>query len=132
METAITQSRQETIDALAHLDTRLLWLASWMVHNANHIREKRDGLKVGGHQASCASITAIMSALYFHALRPKDKVSVKPHAGPVLHAIHYLLGNQTLDRMQRFRGLGGVQSYPSRTKDVIPVDCPPSAPMAQI
>src|SRR3546814_2558281 len=63
-----------------------------------------------------------MAALYFHALRPEDKVAVKPHAGPVLHAIHYLMGNQTLDQLQRFRGLGGVQSYPSRTKDAIPVD----------
>src|SRR3546814_16759314 len=88
----------------------------------SHIRKKRDGLKVGGHQASGASMTAIMAALYFHALRPKDKVAVKPHAGPVLHAIHYLLSNQTLDKLQRFRGLGGVQSYPSRTKDAIPVD----------
>ncbi|WP_283234547.1 transketolase [Caenibius tardaugens] len=114
--------RQNTVEALNQLHNRLLWLSSWMIHNANHIRPKRDGLKVGGHQASCASMTAIMVALYFHALRPQDKVSVKPHAGPVLHAIHYLLGNQTLDRMQRFRGLGGVQSYPSRTKDAIPVD----------
>lgn len=104
------------------LDTRLRWLSSWTVHNANHLREKRDGLKVGGHQASCASMTAIMSALYFHALRPQDKVAVKPHAGPLLHAIHYLLGNQSLDQLQRFRGLGGAQSYPSRTKDKIPVD----------
>ena len=112
----------ELVSSLELLDTRLRWLSSWMVHNANHIRPKRDGLKVGGHQASCASMTAIMAALYFHALRPQDKVAVKPHAGPVLHAIHYLLGNQTLDKMQRFRGLGGVQSYPSRTKDAIPVD----------
>src|SRR3546814_4919560 len=67
-------------------------------------------------------MTAIMAALYFHALRPQDKVAVKPHAGPVLHAIHYLLSNQTLDKLQRFRGLGGVKSYPSRTKDAIPVD----------
>src|SRR3546814_15612928 len=63
-----------------------------------------------------------MAALYFHALRPQDKVAVKPHAGPVLHAIHYLLGNQSLDQLQRFRGFGGAQSYPSRTKDTIPVD----------
>ncbi|MBB5685695.1 pyruvate dehydrogenase E1 component [Sphingobium boeckii] len=110
------------MSALEHLETRLLWLSSWMIHNANHIRPKRDGLKVGGHQASCASMTAIMAALYFYGLRPQDKVAVKPHAGPLLHAIHYLLGNQTLDHMQRFRGLGGVQSYPSRTKDTIPVD----------
>ena len=112
----------EHIAALNMLETRLRWLSSWTIHNANHIRESRDGLKVGGHQASCASITAIMTALYFHALGPNDKVAVKPHAGPVLHAIHYLLGNQSLDQLQRFRGLGGMQSYPSRTKDSIPVD----------
>ena len=110
------------ISSLEALDTRLRWLSSWTIHNANHLRESRDGLKVGGHQASCASITAIMAVLYFHALGPNDKVAVKPHAGPVLHAIHYLLGNQSLDQLQRFRGLGGAQSYPSRTKDRIPVD----------
>jgi pyruvate dehydrogenase E1 component len=107
---------------LALIDTRLRWLASWMIHNANNLRESRDGLKVGGHQASCASISTIMTALYFHALGPNDKVAVKPHAGPVLHAIHYLLGNQSLDQLRRFRSLGGAQSYPSRTKDKIPVD----------
>lgn len=121
MAETIAQSAS-TRDMLELLDTRLRWLSSWTVHNANHVREKRDGLKVGGHQASCASMTAIMAALYFHALRPQDKVAVKPHAGPVLHAIHYLLGNQSLDQLQRFRGLGGAQSYPSRTKDRIPVD----------
>ena len=110
------------IEALKALETRLRWLSSWTIHNANHLRESRDGLKVGGHQASCASMTAIMAALYFHALRPQDKVAVKPHASPVLQAIHYLLGNQSLDQLQRFRGLGGAQSYPSRTKDKIPVD----------
>ncbi|WP_379923555.1 transketolase [Erythrobacter sp. R86502] len=112
----------EKIALLTQIEQRLRWLSSWMVHNANNIRDKRDGLKVGGHQASCASMTAIMTALYFHALRPQDKVAVKPHAGPVLHAIHYLLGEQSRDKMERFRGLGGVQSYPSRTKDTIPVD----------
>ena len=113
---------KERIASLDALETRLRWLSSWTIHNANHIRESRDGIKVGGHQASCASITAIMTALYFHALGPNDKVAVKPHAGPVLHAIHYLLGNQSLDQLQRFRGFGGMQSYPSRTKDSIPVD----------
>jgi pyruvate dehydrogenase E1 component len=63
-----------------------------------------------------------MAALYFHALGPNDRVAVKPHAGPVLHAIHYLLGSQTLDQLRNFRGFGGMQSYPSRTKDRIPVD----------
>jgi pyruvate dehydrogenase E1 component len=110
------------IDALKTIDDKLLWLSAWTIHHANHIRESTDGLKVGGHQASCASMTAIMAALYFHALGPNDRVAVKPHAGPVLHAIHYLLGSQTLEQLKNFRGFGGMQSYPSRTKDKIPVD----------
>ena len=116
------QSRAELVRTLETIDQRLRWLSAWIIHNANHLRESRDGLKVGGHQASCASMTAIMAALYFHALRPQDKVAVKPHAGPVLHAIHYLLGNQSLEQLKAFRGLGGAQSYPSRTKDKVPVD----------
>lgn len=116
------EERAQLVARLEALDSQLRWLSSWIIHNANHIRESRDGLKVGGHQASCASMTAIMAALYFHALRPQDKVAVKPHAGPVLHAIHYLLGNQSLEQLRAFRGLGGAQSYPSRTKDQIPVD----------
>jgi pyruvate dehydrogenase E1 component len=110
------------IEALRILDERLRWLSAWTIHHANHIRENDDGLKVGGHQASCASMTAIMAALYFHALGPNDRVAVKPHAGPVLHAIHYLLGTQSREALENFRGLGGAQSYPSRTKDKIPVD----------
>ena len=110
------------IEALKILDERLRWLSAWTIHHANHIRESDDGLKVGGHQASCASMTAIMAALYFHALGPNDRVAVKPHAGPVLHAIHYLLGSQTREALENFRGFGGAQSYPSRTKDRIPVD----------
>jgi pyruvate dehydrogenase E1 component len=110
------------IDALKILDDRLRWLSAWTIHHANHVRENDDGLKVGGHQASCASMTAIMAALYFHALGPNDRVAVKPHAGPVLHAIHYLLGTQSREALEQFRGFGGAQSYPSRTKDVIPVD----------
>jgi pyruvate dehydrogenase E1 component len=121
-KTKAVDTRGETVAALEALDARLRWLSAWTIHNANHLRDSRDGLKVGGHQASCASMTAIMSALYFHALGPNDKVAVKPHAGPVLHAIHYLLGNQTRDQLERFRGFGGAQSYPSRTKDKIPVD----------
>jgi pyruvate dehydrogenase E1 component len=110
------------IEALRILDERLRWLSSWTIHHANHIRDNSDGLKVGGHQASCASMTAIMAALYFHALGPNDRVAVKPHAGPVLHAIHSLLGSQSREALENFRGLGGAQSYPSRTKDRIPVD----------
>jgi pyruvate dehydrogenase E1 component len=100
----------------------VLWLASWTIHNANHLRENDDGLKVGGHQASSASLATIMTALYFAVLRPQDRVAVKPHASPIFHAIQYLLGKQTRDRLEAFRGYKGAQSYPSRTKDVDDVD----------
>ena len=93
-----------------------------MIHNANHLRPKSDGLKVGGHQASCASMVTLMTALYGRVLRPQDRVAVKPHAEPVFHALQYLSGKQTLEKMQNFRGLGGVQSYPSRTRDTADVD----------
>ncbi|HEX8570129.1 MAG TPA: 1-deoxy-D-xylulose-5-phosphate synthase N-terminal domain-containing protein [Caulobacteraceae bacterium] len=117
-----TRSRTPDLDLLRRLDERVLWLACWTIHNANHLRESRDGLKVGGHQASSASMTTLMTALYFHALRPQDRVAVKPHASPVFHAIQHLFGRQSLDQLQRFRALGGVQSYPSRSKDKDDVD----------
>ncbi len=108
---------------LEQIQKRLLWLACWTIHNANHLRDKGDGdVKVGGHQASCASSTAILTALYFHALRPEDRVAVKPHAAPVFHAIQYLMGNQNREMLQQFRAFGGAQSYPSRTKDIDDVD----------
>ncbi|WP_372423355.1 transketolase [Salinarimonas chemoclinalis] len=107
---------------LAALEKKLLWLSTWTIHNANHLRESVDGLKVGGHQASSASLATIMTALYFAALRPQDRVAVKPHASPVFHAIQYLLGNQTREKLERFRGYKGAQSYPSRTKDGDDVD----------
>ncbi len=111
------------IDKLKLLEQRLLWLSAWTIHNANHLREKVDGdVKVGGHQASCASMVSIMTALYFHTLKPEDRVAVKPHASPVFHAIQYLMGNQTREKLERFRGLSGAQSYPSRTKDIDDVD----------
>jgi pyruvate dehydrogenase E1 component len=107
---------------LGELEKKVLWLSSWTIHHANHIRESTDGLKVGGHQASSASLAAIMTALYFHALRPQDRVAVKPHASPNFHAIQYLLGKQTRDKLEAFRGYKGAQSYPSRTKDTDDVD----------
>lgn len=112
----------EPVRMLEHIDRQLRWLSSWTIHSANHLRESRDGLKVGGHQASCASMTMIMATLYFAALRRGDRVAVKPHASPVLHAIEYMVGRQSLDQLQNFRKLGGAQSYPSRTKDKINVD----------
>ena len=107
---------------LKTIENRLFWLSHWMIHHANHIRPKTDGIKIGGHQASSASMVSIMTALYFSALRPEDRVAVKPHASPVFHAIQYLMGNQTREKMENFRDFGGVQSYPSRTKDIDDVD----------
>ena len=107
---------------LEQIQRKLLWLAAWAIHHANHIRPNRDGLKVGGHQASCASVAAIMTALYFDVLRPQDRVAVKPHAGPVFHAVNLLLGRQTIDQMARLRSFGGAQPYPSRVKDGAEID----------
>ncbi len=110
------------LDILAELERKVLWLSSWMIHHANHIRDNADGLKVGGHQASSASLATIMTALYFHVLRPADRVAVKPHASPVFHAIQYLLGKQSREKLEGFRAYKGAQSYPSRTKDTDDVD----------
>ena len=107
---------------LKAIERKLLWLACWTIHNANHLRPKQDALKVGGHQASSASMVSLMTALYFTVLRPEDRVAVKPHAGPVFHAIQYLFGRLPREKLEAFRALGGVQSYPSRTKDVDDVD----------
>ena len=110
------------LDALRQIERKLLWLSSWMVHNANHVRPNRDGLKVGGHQASCASCVSILTALYFDQLRPQDRVAVKPHASPVFHAINHLLGRQSIANMEGLRQFGGAQAYPSRVKDGPEVD----------
>ncbi|MFC7397098.1 transketolase [Chelatococcus sp. GCM10030263] len=107
---------------LAAIEKKILWLATWMIHNANHLRPSTDGLKVGGHQASSASLVTIMTALYGAVLRPEDRVAVKPHASPVFHAIQYLFGNQSREKLENFRGYKGAQSYPSRTKDADDVD----------
>ncbi len=107
---------------LAVIEKKVLWLSAWTLHNANHLRASRDGLKVGGHQASSASLATIMTALYGAVLRPEDRVAVKPHASPIFHALQYLFGNQTRGNLENFRGYRGAQSYPSRTKDVDDVD----------
>src|SRR6202453_2335889 len=115
----IEPARLALLSALAR---KVLWLASWTIHHANHVRANVDGLKVGGHQASSASLASVMTALYLHALRPQDRVAVKPHAAPIYHAIQYLLGRQTREKLEDFRGYKGAQSYPSRTKDTDDVD----------
>ncbi len=115
-------SLEETLEVLERIQRRVLWLAVSMVHHANRARTTRSGLKVGGHQASSASMVSIMTALYFQHLKAGDRVSVKPHASPVLHAINYLLGRLDARYLTELRAYGGIQSYPSRTKDPDPVD----------
>ena len=117
-----TQPSAARLATLRALERKILWLSSWTIHNANHIRPKLDGLKVGGHQASSASLATLMTALYFDVLKPWDRVAVKPHASPVFHAIQYLFGKQSRHDLELFRSLGGAQSYPSRTKDHDDVD----------
>ncbi|MEV3922382.1 transketolase-like TK C-terminal-containing protein [Actinomadura coerulea] len=109
-------------DVLEEVERRVLWLSTAIVHHANRVRPNPSGLKVGGHQASSASIASIMTALWFRHLGPRDRVSVKPHASPVLHAINYLLGDLDERYLTTLREFGGLQSYPSRTKDPDPVD----------
>lgn len=111
-----------TLEALHEVERRVLWLAVRMVDIANHERRHDDGIKVGGHQASSASLVSVMTALYFSHLDPEDKVSVKPHASPVLHAIEYLLGGLDRSYLSTLRAMGGLQAYPSRTKDPDRVD----------
>jgi pyruvate dehydrogenase E1 component len=107
---------------LAALEKKALWLSTWIIHHANHVRPGDDGLKVGGHQASSASLNTILTALYGAVLRPEDRVAVKPHASPSYHALQYIFGRQTREKLEDFRAWKGAQSYPSRTKDTDDVD----------
>src|SRR5487761_145037 len=110
------------LEVLEAVQDRVLWLATSIVHHANRVRETPSGVKVGGHQASSASMVSMMTALYFAHLRAPDRVSVKPHAAPVLHAIEYLLGQLDVRYLTTLRAFGGLQSYPSRLKDPVPAD----------
>jgi len=121
MSTAIP-ARDTDIAVLDAVQRRVLWLATSIVHHANRVRRTPSGVKVGGHQASSASMVSVMTALYFHHLRAPDRVSVKPHAAPVLHAIEYLLGQLDRHHLTELRAFGGLQSYPSRLKDPVPAD----------
>jgi pyruvate dehydrogenase E1 component len=115
-------ARDTEIAVLDAVQRRVLWLATSIVHHANRVRRTPSGVKVGGHQASSASMVSVMTALYFHHLRAPDRVSVKPHAAPVLHAIEYLLGLLDRRHLTELRAFGGLQSYPSRLKDPVPAD----------
>ena len=100
--------------ALREIEQRVLWLATAIVDSANRLRPNPTGLKVGGHQASSASMVTIMTALWLEQLGADDRVSVKPHASPVLHALEYLLGQLDAEYLPTLREFGGLQSYPSR------------------
>jgi pyruvate dehydrogenase E1 component len=104
-------------DAVRAIEDRVLWLATSIVQAANSRLGDTSGLKVGGHQASSASLVSVMTALWTTGLTAHDRVSVKPHASPVLHAINYLLGLLDEKYMPLLRDYGGLQPYPSRTKD---------------
>jgi pyruvate dehydrogenase E1 component len=119
----VTVARPTTDPAvLEAVQDRVLWLAATIVHHANKVRRTPSGVKVGGHQASSASMVSAMTALWFGHLRAPDRVSVKPHASPVLHAIEYLLGQLDAKYLTTLRAFGGLQSYPSRLKDPVPAD----------
>jgi pyruvate dehydrogenase E1 component len=122
IETAGSTGARVRIDPLAEVERRVLWLSTAIVHHANRVRPNPSGVKVGGHQASSASLVSIMTSLWFRHLRPADRVSVKPHASPVLHAVNYLLGELDAKYLTTLREFGGLQSYPSRAKDPDPVD----------
>src|ERR671921_341259 len=122
MATAAEHGTDLDLQALDRVQRRVLWLATSMVHHANRVRENRSGVKVGGHQTSSASMVSLMTALWFAHLEAPDRVSVKPHASPVLHAINYLLGRLDRRYLTTLREYGGLQSYPSRIKDPDQVD----------
>src|ERR671917_2432819 len=121
--TAAAEARPDVdLETLDRIQRRVLWLATSIVHHANRVRPNRSGVKVGGHQASSASMVSLMTALWFAHLEAPDRVSVKPHASPVLHAINFLLGRLDARYLTTLREYGGLQSYPSRTQDPYPVD----------
>ena len=115
-------SPAQDITVLKNIERRLLWLSTLMIHHANNVRPNPDKTKVGGHQASAASCVSILTALYFHFLKATDRILVKPHASPVFHAAMYLMGILPRAYLTQLRAFGGLQAYPSRTKDVVPVD----------
>ncbi len=112
----------EDLATLEAIERRVLWLATNIVHHANNVRPNPDKSKIGGHQASSASMVSILTALYFYFLKSGDRVAVKPHASPAYHAVQYLLGNLDPKYLSELRSYKGLQAYPSRTKDHDPVD----------
>src|SRR6476620_310408 len=122
LTTISTDNEDAAIASLRSIARRVRWIATAIVDAANRGRPNGSGVKVGGHQASSASMVSIMTALWFADLTNADRVSVKPHASPVLHAINYLLGDLDPKYLTTLRAKGGLQSYPSRVKDPDTVD----------
>ena len=117
MTTHSHEATQQLADIRRSIADRVLWLSTAMVHRANNVRPNEDGMKVGGHQSSCASSIHILSSLFFETLGADDRIAIKPHASPVYHSIRYLFGDLEESYMDQFRAFGGLQAYPSRTKD---------------
>src|SRR4051812_42186462 len=115
-EEATAEVTGDDLALLESIQSRVLWLSTAMIHHANHGRANPDRSKVGGHQASSASVVSILTALYFGYLRAGDRVALKPHASPAYHAVQYLLGRLPRKYLTRLRSYGGLQAYPSRTK----------------
>ena len=114
---ARSQSDAAELALLDSIQKKVLWLSAWLVHHANNLRPNPDGTKVGGHQASSASVVSLLTALYFKALRPDDLVAVKAHGSPAFYAIEYLLGRLGVEDLKSVRAFGGLQAYPSRRKN---------------
>ncbi len=109
--------REARYSTLREIERRAIWLAVRMIDWANHDRPNPDGLKVGGHQASSTSVATILTYLYLDYLRRDDKVAIKPHASPMFHALQYLLGHLESEQLKTLRSMGGLQAYPSKSKD---------------
>ncbi|MCH8843404.1 MAG: transketolase [SAR324 cluster bacterium] len=107
----------EELEILKAVEKKVLWLSTYMIHYANHIRPNPDSIKVGGHQASSSSIVSLLTALMLRTMSAHDRLALKPHASPVFHAVQYLLGHLDKEKLSQFRQFGGIQSYPSRRKD---------------
>ena len=118
---------QDSDNVLKEIQDRALWLAMQMIHYANNVRPSTDDGKVGGHQASTASVATIMTSLFFDYMKAGDRISIKPHASPILHSIQYLLGNLDEEYLKTLRAFHGLQAYPSRTKGPDRVDFPPGS-----
>jgi len=105
------------LEVLEQVEKKVLWLSTYMIHHANKVRPNPDAIKVGGHQASTASVVSLLTALMVRHMGPRDRLALKPHSSPAYHALHYLLGNLPGEMLKQFRQFGGIQSYPSKRKD---------------